>query len=143
MSGNARSNARGNEIEKRAVRAQERQGYVIERAKRTFFPIGKNGPLRSRRNDIFGAFDMTAIHATRPTLHVQVSTAHNLAAKRNKVDAFLAAHPKLIGSTYHSFQVWGWGRWDETGYGFKREERLIDGWSDLPFIPSSETRKAT
>jgi len=133
--------SKGNEIEKRAQRAQERDGYVTERAKRTFVMI-KKGVFISRHVDLFGTFDLTAIHPSRPTLHTQVSVPAHRAEKRDKVDVFLAKRPELIGSDYHSFQVWIWGRWDDLGYGFKREGRGPGGWEGLEFVPSSATRRA-
>jgi hypothetical protein len=141
-------NARGNELEKRALRYLEGRGYVVERAQRTYFPIGP-GILRSRRNDIFGAFDLLALHPEEAARLVQVSTASNRAKKRAKVDQFLAAHPRLGRSPHVGYEVWVWGRWKggrdpypgRVGYGFDVQKKNRDGvWYTHSFVESAATR---
>lgn len=133
--------ARGNDLERRLVRYKTSEGFVVERARRSYIPVAP-GKFISRRNDLFGAFDLLCLHPEQATEGIQVSVVDRRADKRKKVDEFFAAHPGLERSNHFAGFVAVWGRWKERGYGFLVERRRYDGlWFDYTFIESSEIPK--
>lgn len=87
--------AKGNRLELRAQRILEADGWAVWR------PTGR---ARHGSSDIFGAFDLLALHPGHLPLLVQVGVVPHAARKRRQVDAVDA----LTRASGVSQEVWCW-----------------------------------
>lgn len=112
-----RARAKGQRIEAMAKRALEALGYLVETApqvlQRIPDPTADGGVrIMSRRHDLFGVWDLVAVHIGLGTVRfVQVTTHHLVSDRRRKILA--SKFPKREGDLIvgyldgqRAFSVW-------------------------------------
>lgn len=97
------NNRKGSKIEAAAKRLLEQRGYLVHRTVRT--PTFVAGRFLSHNNDVFGAFDLVAVHPDEPVLFVQVTVADQMSARRKKVEQVADDFPVAL---HCLVEVWGW-----------------------------------
>ena len=93
--------SKGADRERKAKAILEAQGYRVEQAPKVagYF----NGMVRSSRHDFWGCIDLIGVHASRPTLYVQVGGADVMRTKEREVVDFA----RSVSQDHNTVMVWG------------------------------------
>ena len=125
---------RGRVLEKRATKQLTGVGYEVHRARRAALFLGK-GRVISQPNDIFGCFDLIAVHRRHLNVRlIQVTTQTNLGHRRKKVANWGQKWLKVTASL--SAEVWGWGTFPKR-LGRKTPGFVRDVYEQGEWLPTS------
>ena len=74
---------KGSAYELEVQKILESQGYIVHRARQSYFKAGNK--ILTRSNDLFEVFDLCAKKKDSPTVWVQVGTSTNKSVKAKKI----------------------------------------------------------
>lgn len=127
------SRKRGNELERRAQKELEADGFLTDRARPDLRWIGP-GRCISKKTDLLGAFDVLAVDQTHIRfIQVCEDSGGHAAERRKKVEAIAGRFPGHV-----ALELWRWrseGRKKDGGHGrgWIKEWLSPAGWREFEF----------
>jgi len=91
---------KGNQAELWVQKFLEKQGWIIHRARQSYYQVGNK--IFTRSNDIFNCFDLIAKKSDEPTRWIQVAVGYK---KSHKLKKFKQIVPKIVGCG-DVFELW-------------------------------------